>query len=101
MKAGSCRVCRARCCQLLTGQHLWLGVLAPKETLHFCEWNVGLQSPCAVDICYFCPEELCAGGSCGAARARGTIGVGCACSYPISSTSARMPFPTGAGLGWN
>lgn len=23
------------------------------------EWNVGLQSPCAADICSFCPEELC------------------------------------------
>lgn len=39
---------------------LLAGSVCSKGDFALCEWNVGLQSPCAVDVCYFCPEELCA-----------------------------------------
>lgn len=104
-------------CLVLTAPN-WAAPLAwhacSKGDFALFVWNVGLQSPCAVNICYFCPEELCPF----SLRKRGapveqhdpvagnfqlprTSGAGCTRSYPISSTSARMPFPTGAGLGWN
>lgn len=49
-------------CLLLTAPN-WAAPLAPcacsKGDFALWEWNVGLQSPCAADICYFCPEECC------------------------------------------